>query len=164
MDFAHAFQTDFSFLQGAHEINELVGRCIQLADDVLNGHQHTQRHLASDHISRRKKDDQQVFALIDENGARPLQLVNAQCLQADAEQLRLGAFPRPAFLLFRIVHLDFLHPVDQLKQVGLVFGSARKALVFQFPAFCLKIKHPGKIDGGSGNENRKNGGVPGKEY
>ena len=153
MDFIQAFRADLGVLRGLNETDELRNGAVQLSEDILHGHHHTEGHIPFDDRFGRDERNQHVFGLVDEQAADLLRLPEGHRLDADPEHLGLNPFPLPAFLFLAAVQLDLLHAVDQLHQTALVVGSLLETFVVQLLSLFQEYDDPSGVQGASQQEN-----------
>ena len=103
MYLAETFQTDFGILRALDETDHLTDGRVHLPDDGLHSHHHAEAHVALDDGAGRKKGNQDVLRLVDEESPALLPLAEAQPLDAHLEQLGLNVLPLPAFLPLAVV-------------------------------------------------------------
>ena len=145
LNFVQAFERDFRILRGLHETDELRYGGVELADDVLHGHHHTERHFPIDDGTGGKERDDNILGLVDERTAYFLCLSECQALDRNLEQFGLDTFPFPAFLLLAVIQLDVLHAVDKLDDIALVVGRLLKTHVVQLAAAFEEYQYPQDI-------------------
>src|SRR5690606_6844579 len=146
MNLVQPLQADTRILIGLDKTDHLSDGAVQLADDVLERKHHTQGNIAFYHKHSRGKRDKNILELIDHGRAHALGLLKRKSLNGDIEQACLYKFPLPSFLLFRIVHFDLLHAVDQFDHRALFLAQLGKAFVIKFPPAFHKIQDPQDID------------------
>ena len=155
VDLTQTLQRNLGVLRGLHERNELRKRAVQLSEDILHGHHHTERHVALDDGAHGQKRHDDVLRLRDEQCPDLLRLAQSKALDADLEQTRLDAFPLPAFLTLARVELDVLHPADKLDHGALVLRRLLKTHVVQLAAVFHKQKHPQRVEDAAAEEHQQ---------
>ena len=155
VDLTQTLQRNLGVLRGLHERDELRKRAVQLPEDILHGHHHTERHVALDNGAHGQKRHDDVLRLRDEQCPDLLRLAQSKALDADLEQTCLDAFPLPAFLTLARVELDVLHPADKLDHGALVLRRLLKTHVVQLAAVFHKQQHPQRVEDAAAEEHQQ---------
>ena len=133
VDFLHPLEAQPGVLRGVDEVDQPADGRVELADDVLRGEHHAERHLPLDDGARGEKGDEDVAQIRGEEDADALHLPQGEALALETVGAHGELLPVPAFVALDALDLDLRHRVDDLEERVALLRFEREALVVEDP-------------------------------